>query len=64
MDHVVLFDQNLGNALENLVRYRKLIEKLIHLIITMPYATSFVGLLIQYMQIPHQLHWYAACRLL
>ena len=63
-DLVFRFDENLGNALEALGRYHRLIGKLIYLTVTRHDITFIVGLLSRYMQTPHQLHWNAACRLM
>ena len=64
MDLVAQFDQNLGDTLENLDRYRRLIRKIIYLTVTKSDITFVVGVLSQYMQTPHQLHWGVACRVL
>ena len=64
MDPAVQFDQNLGDTLENLGRYRRLIGKLIYLTITKLDITFVIKVLSQYMQTPHQLHWGVACRVL
>ena len=45
MDPAVQFDQNLGDTLENLGRYRRLIGKLIYLTITKSDITFVVEVL-------------------
>ena len=64
MDLVVRFDRNLGDALEDSSRYRRVIGKLIHFTVTRPYIIFVVGVLSWYMQTSHQLHWDVACRVL
>jgi len=52
MDLNICFDQNLGEPLADLRKYRRLIGKIIYLIVTRPDIIFVVGVLSRYMQSP------------
>jgi len=64
MNPNIHFDQNLGESLADLEKYKRLIDKIIYLIVTRPDITFVVGVFSRYMQSLYQLHWTVACRIL
>ncbi|KAL0454779.1 UNVERIFIED_CONTAM: Retrovirus-related Pol polyprotein from transposon RE2 [Sesamum latifolium] len=53
-----------GNYLEDKIKYRRLVGKLIYLTVTRPDISFAVGLVSQFMDKPRSVHWEAALRIL
>ena len=53
-----------GELLKDLVKYRRLVGRLIYLTVTRPYIAFSVRTLSQYIQDPRKPHWDAAIRVL
>ncbi|KAL0379296.1 UNVERIFIED_CONTAM: Retrovirus-related Pol polyprotein from transposon RE2 [Sesamum radiatum] len=68
MDNLMDFNPNFwnddGNYLEDKIKYRRLVGKLIYLTVTRPDISFAVGLVSQFMDKPRSVHWEAALRIL
>ena len=56
MDHNIRFNQNLGEPLADLEKYKRMIGKLSYLTVTRPNITFIIGVLSRYMQSLYPLH--------